>query len=204
MLKTLKPRSLFGKKPPHLLLGTKWPGMRSGVAVGLVAVALFLLTACEPHRSRSPKITKQYIEKHGSWQYRADYAATWRATVMALQSEGYSVALQNPSRHFMMTQHKLIQVSAEATQAYGRPTLLTNRYHLQLVVRFRPGTLGGTIVKLEPRVYQNGQYVSIRTISHAWLKAVFKRLLRRIYDALPARSVAPGPSRPRTGTNAHH
>jgi hypothetical protein len=118
----------------------------------LLLLAFALLTACG---MGGHPMTPNELQHHGTLRLDAPVNKVFTATQGALKSEGYQVAIADPSKGLIKTNRKLVRVVAVRGNYSAQAIEITRQY----VVTVRSEG-PATIVVAEPRVFQGDRDLS--------------------------------------------
>jgi hypothetical protein len=119
----------------------------------LVALlALTLLAACG---LTGRPMTPNEVAEHGTLRVNAPADRVFTAAQGALKSEGYQVAVADPSKGLIKTNRKMVRVVAQGGSYSAQAIEITRQY----VVTLRSDG-AATVVTAEPRVFQGDRDLS--------------------------------------------
>jgi hypothetical protein len=159
------------------------------LAVALICGAASSLVGC-------PRaITPAEIDRNGTKTYYGrDAGQVVHATVSALKTLGYEVVVADVAGGKVKTAPKLVQVTAVGN-AYSATALQDS---LAWSIEFVKAS-DGTVVRLHPRFFRNGQPIDESMINADPMNKAFADLFREIDDNLPAGGAKPATT-PSTST----
>ncbi len=123
----------------------------------LMILAFAFLAACGGPAGRP--MTPSEVAAHGTLHLDAPMGKVFAATQGALKSEGYQVAIADPSKGLIKTNRKIVRVVAYGGRYSAQAMEITRQY----VVTVRPDG-AGTIIVAEPRVFQGDRDLSDRDV----------------------------------------
>lgn len=128
-------------------------------------------------------MTPVEISMNGTHKFNAPVEKVFDATVAALASEGYEVAVANKEKRLIKTKRKVVATSAHGGNGYATAINYTRQYTVRI-----SETAGGASVEAVPSVYQGEADLSAGQV---WLfdgpageRTLWKRLFQAIEDAL--------------------
>jgi len=129
------------------------------------------------------QMTPQIIQQSGTHAFSAPYDKVFVATVGALKSEGFPIAVSQPDTGLIKTGQKLIRTVAHGGGGSAVAVDVTRQY----VVRVTKAE-GGAVVTAEPRIFQGNAELTDGAIwdidSPEGERALWRRLFRDVQDAL--------------------
>jgi len=122
----------------------------------LTVLAFVFVTACGP---AGRPMTPDEVAEHGTMHLDAPLAKVFTAAQGALKSEGYQVAIADPSKGLIKTNRKIVRVVAYGGRYSAQAVEITRQYVVTLRADGR-----GTVVVAEPRVFQGDRDLSDKDV----------------------------------------
>jgi hypothetical protein len=153
---------------------------RRGIVSALLAVALAsgagsTITGC------ARTITPAEIDRNGTKTFHGREAGqVVRATVAALRTLGYEVVVADVAGGKVKTAPKLVTVHAVGNQYHATAMADSLAWSIDFVK-----ATDGTVVRLHPRMYRNGQPIDETMINADPMNKAFADLFKEIDENLP-------------------